>query len=168
MDEYIIVDGYNVINAWPELEKIKQTGLGHARAKLIELLANYAAMRAKRIIVVFDAHQTKGKSRYFKVVDGVQVIYTKSGETADSLIEKLSGELSEENRVYVVTFDWAEQRIILGRGAFRLTPVELQDMLARAQEESRSLYGHSLPEERYLEDRLDENIWLILDKYRRK
>lgn len=168
LEEYVIADGYNIINAWPELNKIKSVNLAHAREKLIEIMANYAALTGKQVAVVFDAHLTGEKNRSCEEVDNIKVIYTRADETADALIEKLAGELSNHGIVYVVTFDWAEQRIILGRGAYRLTPNELREQVNRIERESREYYGEVRPSEKYLELRLDDRIRKALEKWRRK
>ncbi len=84
----LIVDGYNIIGAWPELEYLKEKDIGQARDRLIELLAEYQAFTGDRVIIVFDAYYVRGlesKQEQFKV----EVIYTKEKETADECIEKL-------------------------------------------------------------------------------
>jgi len=168
LEEYIIADGYNIINAWPELNKLKSANLEHAREKLVETMANYAALTGKQVAVVFDAHRTEEKTRYYDEIDNVKIIYTRADETADALIERLAGELSNYGIVYVVTFDWAEQRIILGRGAYRLTPSELREQIERAERESRKYYGEVRPSEKYLELRLDDRVRKTLEKWRRE
>ncbi|WP_082235788.1 NYN domain-containing protein [Halobacillus massiliensis] len=121
----LIVDGYNMIGAWPELQKLKDKDLAQARDLLIEMLAEYQAYKGDRVIVVFDAYHVRGldsKQKNFKI----EVIFTKENETADERIEKLSGELNDvRTQVYVATSDYAEQRTIFARGAFRKSAREL-------------------------------------------
>ncbi|MCT1904914.1 NYN domain-containing protein [Oceanobacillus sojae] len=121
----LIVDGYNIIGAWPELEHLKEKDIGQARDRLIELLAEYQAFTGDRVIVVFDAYYVRGiesKQEQFKV----EVIYTKEKETADECIEKLVRKVKNvETQVYVATSDYAEQRTIFGQGALRKSAREL-------------------------------------------
>lgn len=168
MKEFLIVDGYNIIYAWPEFEKLKDSGLDHARSKLISILANYSPLSGQKILVVFDAHQVKNAVERTEVIDGVEVIYTQQGETADALIERLAGTLSNEGTVYVATSDWNEQRIIFGRGAYRITPGELRMQVKRARQESEELYTQSTPADSYLENRLLDKVRSKLEKWRRE
>ncbi|QAS52695.1 NYN domain-containing protein [Halobacillus litoralis] len=121
----LIVDGYNMIGAWPELQKLKEAELGQARDLLIEMMAEYQSYTGDRIMVVFDAYHVRGvekKRKNYKV----EVIFTKENETADERIEKLAGELNDvRTQVYVATSDYAEQRTIFGQGAFRKSAREL-------------------------------------------
>jgi len=168
MKEFLIVDGYNIIHAWPEFEKLKDSNLEHARVKLVSILANYAPLSGQNVVVVFDAHQVKNADERTEVIDGVEVVYTRQGETADSLIERLAGTLSEKGRVHVATSDWDEQRIIFGRGAYRLTPGELRAQIKRAGRESKELYTRDTPADSYLENRLRDRVRSELEKLRRK
>lgn len=166
MEEYLIVDGYNIIHAWPELEKLYRSSVEHARARLVDILVNYAALSGERVVVVFDAHRLKSKGHAEKA-SGVEVIYTPEGITADEVIEQLAGELAHRGVVYVATGDWMEQRVILGRGAYRLTARELQERVERAVQESRRFYSTSRPADRYLENRLEETIKNIFERWRK-
>lgn len=121
----LVVDGYNVIGAWEELQRLKDKDMGQARDRLIELMAEYQAYSGQRVIVVFDAYSVPGmasKLESFKI----EIIYTKEKETADECIEKLVKTLKNvQNRVYVATSDFAEQRTIFGSGALRKSTREL-------------------------------------------
>ncbi|KHE71415.1 NYN domain-containing protein [Halobacillus sp. BBL2006] len=121
----LIVDGYNMVGAWPELKRLKEKDLGQARDLLIEMLAEYQSYTGDRIIVVFDAYHVRGLEKKHKNYK-VDVIFTKENETADERIEKLAGELNDvRTQVYVATSDYAEQRTIFGQGAFRKSAREL-------------------------------------------
>lgn len=168
MKEYLIVDGYNIIFAWPHFEELRKSGLEHARLKLIDILVNYAALTGRQVILVFDAYRVKEFPARTEEMPGLQVIYTASGETADSLIEKLVGELSRENTVYVATSDWAEQRMILGQGAYRLTPKELLASVRQETKAGERFYNPELPADAYLENRLKGKIRVFLENWRRK
>ncbi|RWZ52140.1 NYN domain-containing protein [Halobacillus fulvus] len=121
----LIVDGYNMIGAWPELKRLKEKDLGQARDLLIDMMAEYQSYTGDRIIVVFDAYHVRGIARKHED-HKVEVIFTKENETADERIEKLAGELNDvRTQVYVATSDFAEQRTIFGQGAFRKSAREL-------------------------------------------
>ncbi|SFR09446.1 NYN domain-containing protein [Desulfoscipio geothermicus] len=168
MSEYIVVDGYNVVHAWPELAKLKEESLEHARDRLVDMLANYAGYSGDRVVVVFDAHRVKGNAERYEEINGVQVFYTREDETADALIERLVGDLPRDGYTRVVTSDWDEQRIILGRGAYRMTPKELSQRIMRAEKEGQKPYKHKNPTDDYLENRLAGNIRQIFEQWRRK
>lgn len=168
MKEFLVVDGYNIIYAWPEFEKIKESGLEHARFKLVSKLVNYSHLSGQKIFVVFDAHQVKNSFERIETIDNVEVVYTQQGETADAFIESLVGRLLNEGIVYVATSDWAEQVIVFGRGAYRLTPGELLLEVNRARQESERHYGKSVPSDGYLENFLLDKVRSKLEKLRRQ
>lgn len=118
---YLLVDGYNIIFASDELKKISEESLELARNMLITKMGNYKAMKNIEIIIVFDAYRVSGKIREVENIGGVDVVYTKEAETADSYIEKTSHVLSKNNKVLVATSDSLEQIIILGGGALRIS-----------------------------------------------
>jgi hypothetical protein len=168
MTETLIVDGYNIIYAWPELEKLIESGMDHARSKLISILADYAALAGQRVILVFDAHHMKNTAGSTEAIDGIEVVFTQAGETADALIERLAGCLTERCKVYVATSDQAEQAIVFGRGAYRLTPGELREQVRLTKKESERFYGQATPADGYLENRLVSNVRSRLEKLRRQ
>ncbi|MTI94249.1 MAG: NYN domain-containing protein [Firmicutes bacterium] len=115
---YLIVDGYNVIGSWPELKALQKTALAEARDRLVEMLLEYRAYTGEHVVVVFDAYRSKGAGSQ-ESWPGLDVYYTEYGQTADSLIEKLTAGLTDRNQVAVVTSDWAQQQIVMGKGARR-------------------------------------------------
>ena len=119
-DEYILVDGYNIIFAWKELRDLADKNIDLARSTLINRLINYKAVRGCELAVVFDAYKVKGNLGEVEHVNGISVVYTKEAETADSYIEKASHKLASEYFVRVATSDNLEQMIILGAGALRV------------------------------------------------
>ena len=131
-DEYLLVDGYNIIFSWDSLKKISAESLDSARAELIHKLSNYQGMRQCKLIIVFDAYKVKNNSGSIEEINqNIHVVYTKEAETADTYIERISHDLSKEHRVRVATSDGAEQIIILGNGAYRMSAEELrQEVLA--------------------------------------
>lgn len=167
MKEFLVVDGYNIIFAWPEFEKFKDTDLAHARCGLVSILANHSPLTGQKIYVVFDAHRVSGFTERTEIIDGIEVIYTQMGETADTYIESMVGKLLKKGIVYVATSDWAEQGIIFGRGAYRITPGELRTHIKDTKRESGERYQGSLPADAYLENRLLDNVRSKLEKLRR-
>lgn len=125
-DDCLVVDGYNIIFAWDELKKRAQTSLDDARQALIHLLSNYRGVKGCRLILVFDAYRVKGGAGKSERVNGIDVVFTKEGETADAYIEKLSYDLGRKHRMKVATSDNLERVLVLGHGAQRLSAAELQ------------------------------------------
>ncbi len=119
--EYLLVDGYNVIFAWDDLRKLARVSFEGARNALADLLCNYQGFRGCAVILVFDAYRVPhGTGDIFKYKN-IHIVYTKEAETADMYIEKVTYELAKKRRVRVVTSDNAEQMIILGHGALRVS-----------------------------------------------
>ncbi|WP_274365240.1 NYN domain-containing protein [Paenibacillus thermotolerans] len=136
MDELLIIDGYNVIGAWPHLRGLRDKDLDEARSLLIESIAEYQGFSGTRCIVVFDAYNVPGLGRQYKIRN-IDVIYTKEKETADECIERLVKEMSRRRRqIYVATSDLTEQNVAFGSGALRLSAREL---LLRIQESKKQV-----------------------------
>lgn len=167
MEEYLVVDGYNVLHSWKELEKLMQINLSHARDKLIDVLVEYRAMTEQKVIVVFDAHMVLGNQEHLEKINKIEVIYSKEGETADSVIEKLISSLIKKGSVFVVTSDGDEQFAIFGQGAYRITPQELLNRIKQLKKENESKLSTSFPSDRYLGNRLEGELLKIFEKWRR-
>lgn len=120
-DEYLLVDGYNIIFAWDELKNLAAENLDLARNRLINILCNYQGVKQCKLILVFDAYKVKGNEREVEKIHNISVVYTKEAETADMYIEKVTHELGKKNRVRVATSDGVEQIIILAGGALRVS-----------------------------------------------
>ena len=133
--DYLIVDGYNIIFAWDNLKKTASENLDAARSDLINILSNYQGYSGYEIVLVFDAYKVKGNRRHSEKYININVVYTQENETADSYIEKLSHDLSKKHRVKVATSDNAEQMIIFGSGAMRISANELKINIENAQKE---------------------------------
>ena len=123
-DEYLLVDGYNIIFAWDELKELAKSGLNMARDRLIDILCNYCGFCRCKLILVFDAYKVKGGMGSVEKIHNINVVYTKEAETADMYIEKTTHELGKKHRVRVATSDSLEQIIILGNGAVRVSADE--------------------------------------------
>ncbi|WP_227764081.1 NYN domain-containing protein [Zhaonella formicivorans] len=167
MEDILIVDGYNIINGWPELNKLKEESLEHAREKLIEVMSNYGSFKGVQVIVVFDGHLVKGGLRSSELINGVEVIYTGEGETADAVIEKLMHQLPPSLLICVATSDWSEQKIVLGKGAVRLSGRELLHKIQEINKEAEKFYRSNPVESRALDTHLDAKIKSELEKWRR-
>jgi small GTP-binding protein len=136
-EEYLLVDGYNVIFAWDNLRKLSESSIDGARNTLINILCNYQGYKKCKLIVVFDAYRVKGNAREIEQINGIKVIYTKEAETADMYIEKASYKLAKNNKVRVVTSDSLEQLIILGNGALRVSSSSFLQEVEQAENEIR-------------------------------
>ena len=136
-DEYILVDGYNVIFAWEHLRELSKNNVDGARQALINTLCNYQGYRKCEMIVVFDAYKVKGNHREVEKVNDLSVVYTKEAETADMYIEKTSHKLAKKHKVRVVTSDALEQIIILGGGALRVSSRAFLEEIREAEDEIR-------------------------------
>ncbi|MDD6647636.1 MAG: TetM/TetW/TetO/TetS family tetracycline resistance ribosomal protection protein [Firmicutes bacterium] len=126
LEEYLLVDGYNIIFAWDQLKELARVNMDSAREALIEILSNYQGYKNCHVIVVFDAYRIKGGERRFERHENVDVVYTKEAETADMYIEKTAHEKSSEYLVRVATSDRLEQLIIVGNGAFKVSADEFR------------------------------------------
>lgn len=126
-DEYLFIDGYNIINAWSDLKELKDLSLEAARDKLIEIMGEYQEYAGVKVVIVFDAHLVKGSINKKEIINGIEVVFTKEMETADHYIEKVLDSIGRMKRVKVATSDWTEQQIVLGRGGTRISARELKE-----------------------------------------
>ncbi len=125
MKDILLVDGYNMIGAWPELRVLKDKDLSLARDRLIEIMAEYQAYTGYEVKVIFDAHMVDGSGKK-ENAHRIDVIYTRKNETADERIEKLVHELKRiDTRIHVATSDFTEQSLTFGSGALRISAREL-------------------------------------------
>ena len=137
-EEFLLIDGYNLIFASEELKKLAEGELGHARDTLIRLICNYRGVKSCKIIIVFDAYNTDTKEISAEEYGDVSVIYTKSKQTADAYIERATYKITEPDRVRVVTSDYREQLIVLGNGGLRVPAREFLDELSATSDEINS------------------------------
>lgn len=166
---YLIVDGYNIINDWEELKKIAEDDLDAAREKLIHYLIEFSQYNGKKAIVVFDAYNVKNSMEKVEKRKYITVVYTKEHQTADSYIEKFISTLSKYDKVQVATSDYAEQQIILGKGATRISARELKlyldETLMKIKEKQQDTTKKI--QRNFLEDRLDYITLSKLENLRR-
>ncbi|MFD0590884.1 NYN domain-containing protein [Paenibacillus sp. GCM10027627] len=167
-NDVLLVDGYNIIGAWPELEKLKEHDLEDARDKLLDMLADYQGFTGMGVYVIFDAHQVPGLGATFKQ-HKLTIVYTKEKETADECIERLCNEfITRRRNVYVATSDLVEQHVAFGKGALRVSARELLIDIGQ----NRRQIEHTIREEGPIKrNSLDQNIsldvWSKLERLRR-
>lgn len=142
-DDYLLVDGYNIIFAWDELKALAAEDLDTARSALIHMLSNYQGVKRCRLILVFDAYRVKDNPGSIEKLHGIHVVYTKTAETADMYIEKASYDLSRAHRVKVATSDGLEQAIILGHGAERISANDLHWEVQQANQQIQDFLKNS-------------------------
>ena len=132
-EEYLLVDGYNVIFAWEDLKDLAQVSIDGARGKLLDVLCDYQGMKKCNLIVVFDAYLVQGHKTEISTYHNIHVVFTKEAETADQYIEKFAHENGKKYNVTVATSDGLEQIIIRGQGCRLLSARELKDEIERTK-----------------------------------
>ena len=132
-EEYLLVDGYNVIFAWEDLKDLAQVSIDGARGKLLDVLCDYQGMKKCNLIVVFDAYRVQGHKTEISTYHNIHVVFTKEAETADQYIEKFAHENGKKYNVTVATSDGLEQIIIRGQGCQLLSARELKDEIERTK-----------------------------------
>lgn len=132
-EEYLLVDGYNVIFAWEDLKDLAQVSIDGARGKLLDVLCDYQGMKKCNLIVVFDAYWVQGHKTEISTYHNIHVVFTKEAETADQYIEKFAHENGKKYNVTVATSDGLEQIIIRGQGCRLLSARELKDEIERTK-----------------------------------
>lgn len=139
-EDYVIVDGYNVIFAWDTLRELSEHNIDSARGKLMDILSNYQGYMNCHLIVVFDGYKVKDNKGERFPYDDIEVVYTKEGETADAHIEKLTHEIARKHKVTVVTSDGLEQIVTMGQGAIRMSSRDFKAEVERVNEHLRENY----------------------------
>lgn len=137
--EYLLVDGYNIIFAWSELQALANRSMDTARQALIDLLCNYQGFCKCGLILVFDAYRVRGNPGSVVRQGGIHIVYTREAETADSYIERATYQLGKDRRVRVATSDGAEQMIILGNGCLRISARQFRQEVEAVNGEIRSI-----------------------------
>lgn len=164
-EDYLLVDGYNVIFAWEDLKELAKADIHAAQTKLMDILSDYQGYRGGTLILVFDAYKVEGHVEETVRYHNIYVVYTREAETADQYIERTVHRLGKEYDVTVATSDGLEQIIIMGQGARRLSAADLkleisntrqqirQDITARRQSSRNYLFDHMTEElSEYMEE----------------
>ncbi len=144
-DEYLLVDGYNIIFAWDELRVLAEHDIAAARGRLQDVLCNYQAIRKCHLIVVFDAYRVSGGKMSSTDYHNIHVVYTKEAETADQYIERFAQENQKKYHVTVATSDGVEQVIIRGAGSSLISARELETEIRRVSEQVQEEYREHQP-----------------------
>lgn len=164
----VFVDGYNVINSWPNLKKIKDYSYESSRQQLIDTLQNYSEFKGSKVFIVFDAHMVKGSLEKKERQGNLVVVFTKEGETADNYIEKMVNNIGRKSEVCVVTSDSLEQQIAFQRGATRMSSIEFYHEVINIEKKIQTKTERIYLEKRnWLEERIDEKTLEKLEKIRR-
>lgn len=140
LEEYLLVDGYNIIFAWDDLKELSKTTMAGARDRLMDILSNYAGYKKNHLIVVFDAYKVEGNRGEVQKYHNIHVVYTKEAETADQYIEKTVRTIDRKYHVTVATSDALEQVIILGAGATRMSAAGLREEIDLMNQDLRTNY----------------------------
>ncbi|MFY4777143.1 NYN domain-containing protein [Metabacillus sp. RGM 3146] len=167
MNNILLVDGYNIIGAWPELRELKENHFTEARDILIQKMAEYQAYTEYKVIVVFDAYLVKGIETKLKNYR-VEVIYTKENETADERIEKMAISLSNiKTQIHVATSDYTEQWAIFGQGALRKSARELLIEMEAIEKSIKKKVSKIKNESPASKISLSEDVLKTFEKWRR-
>ena len=165
--EYLLVDGYNIIFAWEELNELAKASIDAARNKLMDILSNYQGFIGCTLILVFDAYKVKGNQGEVQKYHNIYVVYTKEAETADQYIEKTTHEIGRKYKVTVATSDALEQVIVMGQGAYRISARDFYEEVERTEKQIREINERERGEKRnYLLDYAREEDAREMEKVR--
>ena len=165
--EYLLVDGYNIIFAWEELNELAKASIDAARNKLMDILSNYQGFIGCTLILVFDAYKVKGNQGEVQKYHNIYVVYTKEAETADQYIEKTTHEIGRKYKVTVATSDALEQVIVMGQGAYRISARDFYEEVERTEKKIREINERERGEKRnYLLDYAKEEDAREMEKVR--
>lgn len=166
-DEYLLVDGYNIIFSWEELNELAKVNVESARTKLMDILSNYQGYKKMNLILVFDAYRVEGGQGSVQKYHNIYVVYTKEAETADQYIEKTVHAIGRKYNVTVATSDALEQVIILGQGGRRMSAHDLEEEVAAMRREIREQYTEKRAEgKNYLFDHLNDEMSDLMEDVR--
>lgn len=166
-EEYLLVDGYNIIFSWEELKELSERDIGAARGKLADILSNYQGFRKCTLILVYDAYKVEGNPGEVLKYHNIYIVYTKEAETADQYIEKTVRRIAKNADVTVATSDGLEQVIIMGQGAHRMSAPGLKEEVELALKELRGEHlGRQVNLKNYLLDYLDEETAKQMEEIR--
>lgn len=165
-EEYLLVDGYNVIFAWPELAELAKEDMEGARVRLLDCLSNYQGIKKAKIIVVFDAYMVEGHREEIIDYYNIHMVFTKEAQTADQYIEKFAHDNQKKYNMTVATSDGLQQIIIRGAGCRLLSARELKLEVENAVEKMRQLYNEIKVKDRnYLSDSISDEAREKMEKF---
>lgn len=166
-EEYLLVDGYNIVFAWEDLKELAEADIHAACDKLMDILSNYQGYKKCTLILVFDAYKVEGHAEEIIPYHNIHVVYTKEAETADQYIEKTVHKIGREHQVTVATSDRLEQIIILGQGAHRISAQGLKEEIEQATKSMRAEWNeHRQSSKNYLFDHISKEMANDMEKIR--
>lgn len=165
----LVIDGYNVINAWNELKVVAESNLEEARRRLNETIAEYGSYRGITCYIIYDAYNVKTSMDRKETIKELTIIYTKEKQTADSYIEKFIAEFEDKRNtlIQVATDDLTEQNMILGKGASRMATRELYVQVSESKKKIKEKISKKTVSKNTLDTILDKDTLAILEKIRR-
>lgn len=159
LQEYLLVDGYNVIFAWDDLKELADVNIEAARNKLMDILCNYQGFRKCTVILVFDAYKVDGCALEIQKYHNIHVVYTKEAETADQYIEKVVHQIGKKYHVTVVTSDAVEQVVAAGQGGTLISSREFKEEVELVRRQIRETYeSRRETGKNYLFDHMDKKL----------
>ncbi|WP_085520816.1 NYN domain-containing protein [Tuberibacillus sp. Marseille-P3662] len=165
--DVLLVDGYNVIGAWPELNQMRKIDFANARDLLIDKLAEYQAYKGWRVMAIFDAHLVPGMEAKTKHAN-VEVIYTREKETADECIERLVSKIKNvRTRVHVATSDYTEQWTVFSQGALRKSSRELHREILKIEQQISTKVTETNQQKKASRIQFNEDLTKLFEKWRR-
>ena len=166
-EEYLLVDGYNIIFSWEELNELAKENIHAACDKLMDILSNYQGYRKCTLILVFDAYKVEGHVEEIITYHNIYVVYTKEAETADQYIEKTVHRIGRQYQVTVATSDGLEQVIIMGQGAHRISAQGLKKEIEDTEKTAREEWHQRRQSSKtYLFDHMSEEMQEQMEKIR--
>ena len=167
VEEYLLVDGYNILYAWDELRELMTVTLDGARHRLMDMLCNYQGYRKYNLIVVFDAYKVAGGVGSAQDYHNIHVVYTKEAETADQYIEKFAHDMGKKHRVTVATSDGLEQVIIRSQGCLLMSANDLEEDMERVSRQIEEDRGNLVkPGKNYLFAGVEQELAEYLEQVR--
>lgn len=158
-EEYLLIDGYNIIFAWDELKELAEKNIDSARSRLIDIMCNYQGFKKCHVILVFDAYKVVGFPGEMQKYHNIHIVYTKEAETADQYIEKLAHKIGNKYHVTVATSDCLIQLIIMGQGCSRMSAAELKEEVEEVNRQIRMEYLEKQKKNKqYLFDGVEEEM----------
>jgi len=166
---WLVIDGYNIINSWPEFAHLRREDMEAARVKCVEILREFTPLVWDRITIVFDAYRSSGKGSLREEARGLEVVFTAEGQTADVYIERLvSVAVSHGQDVEVASSDYLEQRLVLWKGGRRIPAQELRFRLQEVRSSLKKQGCLDISTRSVLDERLSEHVKQTLENWRRR
>ncbi len=165
---WLIIDGYNIINSWPEFTSLRRESMELARVELLETMKEFTPLVWEKIVIVFDAYRTSDKATLQEESRGLEVVYTAAGQTADAYIERLVAIMAGAGEdIEVASSDYLEQRLVFWKGGLRISAQELRQRLQGIRVSLRRGGHLELPRRDMLDERLSEHLKKTLENWRR-